>query len=340
MAAGSEGVTVSVVLPVYNKAPFLRECLESILHQSYADFELIAVDDRSTDESLSILRAVNDPRLRIIALEQNLGPAGCAQRGFDAAQGRYIVRMDADDVMMLHRIAVQVTFMDEHPEIGASGSHMRLIGGASERWRASLLDADIRAGALFQIPIYQPSSIYRRSVLVGHGVRFEDDWPRVGEDWLFQLRLLKVTRLANIDDDLVLYRLGPQNISQGRDRASDLRSLFSAVLGWFGLPNDAASLHHHLHALRAYGQGFSASDVDGLRNYLDGLRDQVHHRGLFDEAAFARRVDRIWNDLAFQLPRLGWAALWAYLRRDRSPSLTKIRYLLSSFITGRVYSPR
>jgi glycosyltransferase involved in cell wall biosynthesis len=340
MAAGGEGVMVSVVLPVYNKAPFLRACIDSILAQTHGDFELIAVDDRSTDESLSILREVNDPRLRIIALEHNLGPAGCAQRGFDAAQGRYIVRMDADDVMVPHRVATQVAFMDEHPDIGASGSHMRLLDDPSQRWCASLRDVDIRASVLFQIPIYQPSSIYRRSVLVEHGVRFDDEWPRVGEDWLFQLRLLKVTRLANIDDDLVYYRMGPQNSSQGRDRASDLRNLFSAVLGWYGLPNDAMSLHHHLHAMRFFGQGFSAKDVAGLRNYLDGLRDQVHRRGLFDEAAFGRRVDRIWDDLAYQLPRLGRGALWAYLRRDRSPSMAKFRYLLSSFITGRIYTAR
>ncbi|MFN6178827.1 MAG: glycosyltransferase family 2 protein [Flavobacteriales bacterium] len=340
MAAGGEGVTVSVVLPVYNKAPFLRECIDSILEQSFTDFELVAVDDHSTDESLSILSAVGDPRLRIIALEHNLGPAGCAQRGFDAARGRYIVRMDADDVMMPHRVATQVAFMDEHPDIGASGSHMRLLDSPSERWRASLLDVDIRASVLFQIPIFQPSSIYRRSVLVDHSVRFDDEWPRVGEDWLFQLRLLKVTRLANIDDDLVYYRLGPQNSSQGRDRASDLGRLFNEVLRWYGFPNDPVSLHHHLHGLRFYGQGFSTKDVAGLRNYLDGLRDQVHRRGLFDEAAFGRRVDGIWDDLAYQLPRLGWGALWAYLRWDRSPSVAKFRYLLSSFITGRIYAGR
>lgn len=338
MAAGGEGVTVSVVLPVYNKAPFLRACIDSILGQSFTDLELIAVDDRSTDESLSILRAVDDPRLRVIALDHNLGPAGCAQRGFDAAQGRYIVRMDADDVMVPHRIAAQVAFMEAHPHLGMSGSHMVVLDRPGDLRRASLSDTDCRAGVLFQIPVYQPTSIYRRAVLVEHGIRFEDAWPRYGEDWLFQLRLLKVTEVANLDEVLVQYRVGPQNSTQGRDRASDLRMVFSAVLAWYGLPHDAASLRHHLHAIKFYGEGFAALDVTGLRIYLDGLRDQVHRRGLFDEAAFARRLDRIWDDLAYQLPRLGRGALWTYLRRDRSPSLAKLKYLLSSFISGRTYT--
>jgi glycosyltransferase involved in cell wall biosynthesis len=338
MAAGHEGVTVSVVLPVYNKAPFLRACIDSILGQSFTDLEIIAVDDRSTDESLSILRAVGDPRLRIIALEHNLGPAGCAQRGFDAAQGRYIVRMDADDVMVPHRIAAQVAFMEAHPDVGMSGSHMVVLDRPGDLRRASLSDADCRAGVLFQVPVYQPTSIYRRAVLVEHRIRFEDSWPRYGEDWLFQLRLLKVTQVANLDEVLVHYRVGPQNSTQGRDRASDLRMVFSAVLAWYGLPHDASNLRHHLHAVKFYGEGFAPSDVAGLRNYLDGLRDQVHRRRLFDEAAFARRVDRVWDDLAYQLPRLGRGALWAYLRRDRSPSVAKFRYLLSSFISGRTYT--
>jgi len=331
-------VKVSVVLPVFNKAPYLRACLNSILDQGFSAFEIIAVDDRSTDNSLAILHAETDPRLRVISLDRNLGPAGCAQRCMDAAKGEYIVRMDADDLMMPHRIATQVAFMDANPHIGASGSHMQLMGHSTDRWKASLSDVDIRAGVLFQIPVYQPTSIYRSSVLTQHDVRYEDDWPRIGEDWLFQLRLLKVTSLANINEALVSYRVGVHNSSQGRDRASDLRCLFSAVLGWYGLSNDAESLRHHLHAMKFYGEGFRSEDVSGLRNYLDGLRDAVHRRGLFDEVAFARRLDHIWDDLAYQLPRLGKGALWAYLCSDRSPSLTKFRYLLSSIITGRKYT--
>ena len=98
---------VSVVIPVYNKAAYLQECFESVFSQSYTDMEIIAVDDKSTDGSLELLRAMTDPRLRIITLDRNLGPSGCAQRGFAAATGEYIVRMDADDVMLPERVSTQ-----------------------------------------------------------------------------------------------------------------------------------------------------------------------------------------------------------------------------------------
>ncbi len=328
---------VSVVLPVFNKAPFLNACLDSIFAQTYTQFELIAVDDRSTDDSLAILRACTDPRMKVIELDQNLGPAGCAQRGFDAATGEYIVRMDADDVMMPDRIARQVAFMDAEPGLGASGSHMQVLGTTNEPWKASLTDAECRAGVLFKIPIYQPASIYRTSVLREHGLRFQDDWPRYGEDWLFQLRLLKVTRVANVDAVLMLYRVGPQNSTQGRDRRADLAALFATVLAWYQLPADARHVATHLHAVKVYEGGFGAKEVRELRAYLDELLRRVHEQGTFDMVAFGSRVQRVWDDLAYQLPRFDKATWSAYLRSDRSLSVAKLRYLLSSLLTGKRY---
>ena len=88
---------VSVALTVYNKAPFLNEVLESIFAQSLGDYEIVAVDDKSTDESLQVLRSIRDPRLRIIALPENLGHPGATQTAFEQSRGEYIIRCDADD---------------------------------------------------------------------------------------------------------------------------------------------------------------------------------------------------------------------------------------------------
>lgn len=330
---------VSVVVPVYNKAPYLEECFASIFSQSFAEMEVIAVDDQSTDNSLAMLRAMTDPRLRIIALGSNLGPSGCAQRGFDAATGEYIVRMDADDVMFPGRVAKQVAFMNAHPLIGASGSHMELYHEPGVLRMATLTDTDCRAASLFHIPIYQPTSIYRRSVLEQHGLRFEDAWPRYGEDWFYQLRLMKVTSVANVDEPLVRYRVGQQNISHGRDNHADLRTLFTEVLSWYGLPVDEAHLKQHIHAIKFYPAKLKPHEVQELKEYLGALRERVHSMGIFDRAAFDTRVDRVWDDLAYQLPRFGWRTMWAYLCCDHRPAFAKLRYLLSSVLKGKVYRP-
>ena len=169
---------VSVVMPVYNKAPFLEEAVRSILHGTFTDLELICVDDKSTDESLAVLRTVTDPRLRIIELPANMGPAGAANAGMDAAKGEYIVRMDADDIAVPERIALQTAFMDAHPEVGASGGQLQLFGEGREMWNYPESPESCAALLLFGVPVSQGASILRRSVLSEHGLRFDPAWPR------------------------------------------------------------------------------------------------------------------------------------------------------------------
>lgn len=329
----------SVVIPVYNKAPWLEECLASVLAQQVESMEVICVDDRSTDESLAVVRRISDPRLRIIALERNLGPAGCAQRGFDTAEGEYIVRMDADDVMHPERIARQVAFMDANPDLGASGSHMELLREPGSIRRAPLTDAECRAAAIFRIPMFQPSTIYRRSVLVEHSVRFQDEWPRYGEDWFFQLRLMRATRLANMDAALVRYRVTERSLASRRDDIGQQRVLFTEVLRWFGLPHDEVALRMHLNAVKCYAAPLTVQDISGLKEYLKSLSKAVRESGVFPIPLFDRELDRVWDDLAYQLPRFDRAVTFAYLRQDDRRSFGKLRYLLASLLRGRVYLP-
>lgn len=324
----------SVIIPVHNKAPWLRESIGSVLGQSFSDFELICVDDRSTDDSLEVLRAIDDPRLRVIALERNLGPAGAAQRATDAAIGEYVVRMDADDIMMPDRIESQVAFMESNPAIGASGSHQAVLGREHEIMRASLTDAECRAGIFFQIPMFQPTTIYRRGILVGHGIRFEDDWPRYGEDWWYQSRLLRVTQLANIDRPLLRYRVGDQNMRTGRDRSADLKLLYGWLFDAYGWPIDEEGMRAHFHAVKWFPRPLGADDVRAVAAHLQRLRRLNAERGTFPEPGFSERLDRMWHELGFRLPAFGWSAMRAYMR-ERMPPPAQLRYMLTSWITGR-----
>lgn len=325
---------VSVIIPVHNKAPWLRESIGSVLAQTFRDFELICVDDLSTDDSLEVLRSIDDPRIRVIRLERNLGPAGAAQRATDAATGEYVLRMDADDIMMPDRIEAQVAFMEAHPDIGASGSHQAVLGREHEVMRASLVDAECRAGILFQIPMFQPTTIHRRELLVRHGIRFEDDWPRYGEDWWYQSRLLRVTRLANIDRPLLRYRVGDQNMRTGRDRSADLKLLYGWLFDAYGWPIDEAGMRAHFHAVKWFPKPLIAEDVRAVAAHLQRLRELNAERTTFPEPEFGARLDRMWHELGFRLPAYGWPVIRAYLH-EKMPPASQLRYMLTSWITGR-----
>lgn len=325
---------VSVVIPVHNKAPWLKASIDSVLAQSYSDFELIAVDDLSTDDSLQVLRSIDDSRMRVVQCERNLGPAGAAQRAMDLAQGEYIVRMDADDEMMPDRIMRQVAFMDAHPEIGACGAHQQVMG-STDVMRASLTDEECRAGVLFQIPMFQPSTIYRRQIMLEHGVRFMDDWPRYGEDWWLQARLMRVTQVANIDAPLVSYRVGEQNIRARGNRSLQLSVLHQGLFDYYGWPLSEAQLRSHLHSVRWFPEPLVPDDVRAVRRHLDRLALLNSEHATFPEIAFKRRLARVWDEFGFRLPPFGLRVMSAYFAEGGGISGPKLRYMASAWLKGK-----
>ncbi|MCC6841410.1 MAG: glycosyltransferase family 2 protein [Flavobacteriales bacterium] len=327
---------VSVVIPVYNKAPFLREAVESILGQTFKDFELICVDDKSTDNSLEVLRAIKDPRLRIVELERNGGPGVAANAGLDAARGEYIVRMDADDIAVPERIALQVAFMDAHPELVASGGRMRLFGAEDELWNYPLTADACAAQLAFGVPVVQGASIVRRSVLEAHGLRYDPTWPRIGEDWLLWLRLAPYGPMANLPDVLVHYRRGAQNIAHGRDKAADTAPLQQAAFKAMGIPHAPEELDLMLMGSTIFKLKPTAARVKALRRWYNKLIALNADRHFAPEAAFQARVEQQWNKLFHHLPRYGMAPALAHLRLSGHWPMDRLVYALKYRINARL----
>ena len=329
----------SVLIPVYNKAPFVKEAVDSVLQGTFADFEIVCVDDRSTDNSLQIVRSITDPRVRIIELPQNLGPAGAANAGLDACTGEYIVRLDADDIAMPDRLEKQIAFMDAHPGIGASGGRLDLFGSTRESWSFPLDSDDCAAQQLFGVPLSQGASILRRSVLETHHLRYDPTWPRIGEDWLFWTRMGRVTRFANIAEPVVLYRRGEQNISHGRDRYADFALLQRHVLDSFGIAFTEDELELQLMGLYLFKRRPTKERVRSLRAWLDRLLMINSERNLFPRDAFARRVAKAWDGLYHYLPRYGAPVAMEHLRLSRAWPMDRLIYLAKyrmNALLGRV----
>ena len=326
---------VSVVVPVYNKGPWLEACFQSLFAQTYGDLEIIAVDDASTDDGLERLRAMGDPRLRIIAMEGNVGPGLAAQRGMDEARGEYILRADADDVQHPDRIAAQVAYLDEHPRCGALSAQMDLLGRPGERYTVPLEHEALRVELLFGVALFQPVMALRRSVLERHDLRYRPEWPRFGEDWMFQLELARVTRMANLDRSLVSYRVGPQNTTRGRDRHADLSFLYRHAFEAMGLPLSDAELLVHLYVAGHFHRPLSPGSLRDLHDWLRKLERMNEERGLFREDLFKARAREAWDRLFHRVPEFGWATTWAYLRRGARLSPARIHYLFATLCRWR-----
>ena len=207
---------ISVVMSVFNGQAFLSEAIESILGQTFRDFELLVVDDGSTDRTADILAgyASRDGRLRVLRHE-NKGLATSLNIGINLAKGGYIARMDADDAAMPHRLKEQVDFMERHPEVGVLGGAAELInatGHVIHTTRPPLEDSEIRSLMLRCCnPILHPTVVMRKEVaLVSGGYRKA---ALDAEDYDLWLRMSERSRLANLGKPLLRYRIHSGQVS-------------------------------------------------------------------------------------------------------------------------------
>jgi glycosyltransferase involved in cell wall biosynthesis len=243
-------VRVSVVMPFFNAEQFLGEALESILAQTYPHWELLLIDDGSTDGSLALARsyAARHPK-RVRCLQhsegQNRGPSASRNLGIAHALGEYVALQDADDVSAPERLGKQVAFLDSHPEVALVGSWYTEIDSAGRPGHEIELPTDyidIRWALLFYSPFLHSSVMFRRAV-VRDQVGFYDETLVLSEDYDLWCRIASVLPMANLPEHLVRYRLHPASLTassaeRGVARRRRSRAAVGSLLGW-----DPASGH-------------------------------------------------------------------------------------------------
>src|SRR6266851_288675 len=207
--------TVSVVMSVYNGEAFLPEAVESILAQTFREFEFLVIDDGSKDGTAEILGgyASQDRRVRVVRHE-NKGRVTSLNVGIGLATGKYIARMDADDVAMPYRLAEQIEFMERHPEVGLLGGAVELIsvtGQVVKTARPPLDDSAIKSLMLRYNPMFHPTVVMRKDVALaagGYRKALLD-----ADDYDLWLRMSERSRLANLGKTMVQYRIHSEQVS-------------------------------------------------------------------------------------------------------------------------------
>lgn len=214
---------VSVVMSVYNGEKYLNEAIRSILNQAFQDFEFIIVDDGSKDRSSEIIRSFNDPRILIISHE-NRGLSASLNAGIRVASGKYIARMDADDISSPHRLDLQFHYMEGHPECVLLGGAIEYIDAEGAKLYTRSFptdDARLKGGLPLSVQIVHPASMYRRADFLGT-IGYREDVKKHIEDILLWNEFSKLGRFANLSDVVLKYRISPSSIS-GHNRFDVMR---------------------------------------------------------------------------------------------------------------------
>ncbi len=208
---------ISVILPVYNAEQYLEDSINSLQHQSVDDFELIVINDGSTDNTAAVIHQLQkeDPRIKGLTNRTNIGIARSLNRGLKRAKGRYIARQDADDISLPRRFEKQKGFLDGHQDVGVVGSAMTIIDGLGNQirlYRQPETDMQIRFRLLFNCPFVHTSVMMRRSVIQQNSLFYDTGYSHA-EDYQFWTRFLRVSTGYNFQTPLVKYRLTRGGVS-------------------------------------------------------------------------------------------------------------------------------
>jgi glycosyltransferase involved in cell wall biosynthesis len=207
---------VSVIMAVYNNELYIKEAVESILQQTYKDFELIIINDGSTDDTLKVFNQINDERIKIIT-QKNEGPGSARNKGIKSARGKYVANLDSDDICLPERLEKQVEFLENNPDYVIVGSNGFITDSNGTIIYASsypLTDDEIRA-QLPETPFINSAVMFRKEAALKAGGYYEriNNYKIYCEDCILWNRMADLGKYANIKEPLIYYRLSPTAIT-------------------------------------------------------------------------------------------------------------------------------
>jgi glycosyltransferase involved in cell wall biosynthesis len=242
---------VSVLLPFRNPGVYFAPAVESILCQTLSDFELLLLDDGSTDDSPNFAETVGarDSRIRHIRAESSIGLSAQLNKGIELARGRYLARMDADDISMPQRFEKQVALLQREPSIGICGTIAQEFSdrGMGHRWILPQLSDDVFCLMFLRCCFNHPSVMIRASCLLENGLRYDESYI-VAQDYALWYQLLKLTGGYNIQEPLLHYRRFPEQLSQAASprKLTEVEMLRRQIRHDLGISE--SEVHSRLHA--------------------------------------------------------------------------------------------
>lgn len=298
---------VSVITTVYNGEPFLAQAVESILGQTFQDFEYLLVDDCSTDGSPRILQryAEQDDRIVLLRTDTKINHSNAINTALKHARGEFVAILDADDVARPQRLAQQVEFLAARPDVGAVGTYAQQIdeNGATGHVMSYPTTCDLaRWGILFATPVLHSAAMIRRSLLVEIG-GYSVQW-HYANDYSLWAELITRTGIASLPEVLVAYRCHAQQTSAIHSKAQQgevwllIYKMLAERLGLRARLDDVGVLYQAV-------RGVHLESADALRRARD-LLSAIHARYFTVERLDARAAYDINVDCAQRFLRLAW----------------------------------
>jgi glycosyltransferase involved in cell wall biosynthesis len=276
----------TVLIPTYNCGKFIKQALESVLQQPYTDYELIVVDDGSTDETEKVVKSIIDSRIIYIKNPQNLGISAASNIGLNLAKGKYIARMDADDIIIGNRLSDQIAFLESNPKYGMVGGWYKMMdekGFIIREVKPLTNNIDLQPALLFRNQFAQ-SAVTMRSDIAKR-LMYNESLPNC-EDHDLWIRIAKESKIANLPEYYLQYRWHKNNTCNTHQKSlqQSLISIYSKELTNFKIKHTAHQLM--LHAAVSFG--VTLQILKTKEQYTD-LKDW--HNKIFSSKLFIKRFE-------------------------------------------------
>jgi GT2 family glycosyltransferase len=306
-------VRLTVLMSVHNGAEYLTEALDSILRQTCPEFELIVVDDGSTDGSADLVAARFDPRVRLLRQPSRKGLAAALNLGLAHAEGEYVARMDADDISLPQRLEKQLAFMDANPDIGICGTWMEAFSeGSATPWRVPVKHNEIHCRLLFESVLYHPTVMLRKALLDKHGLRYDTHYLQC-QDYEFWNRCARLFKVANLGEVLLRYRIHSESIGSRRrqEKLATASRVRKRLLAELGLSPSAEEMVIH-DALAIWVTPANREFLKRTHAWLLRLQAANREQAIYPEPAFSAMLAERWYHACEQASPLGMTALRAW----------------------------
>lgn len=338
----SDNPLVSVIMPVFNGETFLKESIQSILNQTYKNFEFIIINDGSTDTSASILSHFTnkDNRIKIYTFLDNAGVVRCLNKGIELSQGKYIARMDADDISLPNRLKKQVLFLEQNPKYYLIGSQTEMINQKGKQLGVftQLYSSyeELKISSLFYSPFSHPTIMIKKEFL--NSTSYHSDFHKI-EDYDLWIRLLENNFASNLNETLLLYRIHPGQETQNENniRVSNLKKLYRRQFKLYGISFSEIDLETHLLIPGSNAIQLSLEQIKELDIWLQKLHNQLLNINRFENKYLNNIFKRVWRDICLKGKQNGYRTYFIF-KKGKFYTNKENKGLLFYFFSHRYFS--
>ncbi len=340
--------TVSVLMSVYNtKDEYLKEAIESILVQSYTDFEFLIIDDKTCDSNLILLDSYNDPRIRIIHNDCNLGLTESLYNGVNLAQGKYIARMDSDDVSCPDRLKTQVKYLEKNPDVAVVGSAVKYMDTNKIVMHLINDDTTLKLRGVFtNCFVAHSSAMLNADILRNNNINYDKSIKKAQDYMLWADCVMSGLKIRTIEEILVLYRVHDGQITKNasQEQCGCAKMVQNKMIKkYFGYDMSAEETDIHFSMLKDKMIGNAKNYESHVHRILDGneKNEMFKTKYLYRECYYIWILMTIKNIVRYKcfsgiFTKIFWKAIarvdfWHYYYENTIKCAVKERKILKKY---------